>query len=101
MDSSRVAARVCVTNTGERAGREVVQCYAKFTDSRTSTPNCQLCAFESVFLEPGERKTVTLEIDRYWLKAVLPDGSRAEPDGGITLYFGAGQPAGDAEGLTL
>ena len=100
-DENRVTARVTVTNTGERAGREVVQCYAKFTDSRTVTPNCQLCAFESVFLEPGESKAVTLNIDRYWLKAVLADGSRAEPDGGITLYFGGGQPDCGAEGLTL
>ncbi|MBQ7596944.1 MAG: glycoside hydrolase family 3 C-terminal domain-containing protein, partial [Clostridia bacterium] len=100
-DENRITARVTVTNTGERAGREVVQCYARFTDSRTVTPNCQLCAFESVFLQPGESKAVTLNIDRYWLKAVLADGSRAEPDGGITLYFGGGQPDCGAEGLTL
>ena len=100
-DENRITARVTVTTTGERAGREVVQCYARFTDSRTVTPNCQLCAFESVFLQPGESKAVTLNIDRYWLKAVLADGSRAEPDGGITLYFGGGQPDCGAEGLTL
>ena len=96
-----VTISVSVTNTGALAGREVVQCYAKLKDSRTKTPNCQLCAFGSVFLQPGETKTVTLTVDRFWLQAVLPDGSRAQPDGGVTLFAGGGQPEDGAAGLAL
>ncbi len=96
-----VTISVPVTNTGNRAGREVVQCYAKFNDSRTQTPNCQLCAFGSVVLQPGETETVPLTVDRFWLQAVLPDGSRAAPDGGVALFVGGGQPEDGAEGLTL
>ena len=92
---------VRVKNTGSRSGREVVQCYARFTDSRTAAPNCQLCAFASVVLQPGEAKTVHLRIDRFWLRAVLCDGSRVEPDGGVTLFFGGGQPQDGAAGLAL
>ena len=69
-DENRITVRVPVTNTGERAGREVVQCYAKFTDSRTTTPNCQLCGLAPVYLKQGETKTVELTVDRFWLKAV-------------------------------
>lgn len=92
---------VGVTNTGSRAGRAVVQCYAKFIDSRTVTPNCQLCAIASVDLQPGEHKPVRLTVDRFWLKAVLPDGTRTDPDGGVTLFFGDGQPGKDSARISL
>ena len=92
---------VPVSNTGNCAGREVVQCYAKYRDSRTTTPNCQLCAFASVFLQPGETTTVTLTVDRFWLQAVLPNGSRVTPDGGITLFCGGKQPDEKSAGLVL
>ena len=54
-----------------------------------------------VFLQPGETKTVRLTADRFWLQAVLPDGSRVDPDGGVTLFVGPGQPEDGAAGLTL
>ena len=97
----KVTVSVTVTNTGDFAGREVVQCYAKYSDSRTETPNCQLCAAGSVFLQPGESKDVVLTADPFWLKAVLPDGTRVQPDGGVTLFVGGRQPAPDAAGISL
>ncbi len=97
----KLTVSVTVTNTGAFAGREVVQCYAKYFDSRTATPNCQLCAVGSVFLQPGEAKDVTLTVDPFWLQAVLPDGTRTCPDGGVTLFVGGGQPAPDAAGILL
>ncbi len=101
VDNDKIECEVDVTNTGEMDGAEKVQCYARFTDSRTSTPRLQLCAVTPVFLKKGDTRTVTLAIDRFWLKAVLPSGARVEPDGGITLYVGGGQPAPDAQGLAL
>ena len=100
-DASRVVCRVAVTNAGGRDATEKAQCYARFTDSRTETPRLQLCAVKAVPLRAGETKTVELEIDRFWLKAVLPDGARTEPDGGILLFVGGGQPAPDAPALRL
>ena len=97
----KLTVSVTVTNTGTVAGREVVQCYAKIKDSRTATPNCQLCAVGSVVLQPGEAKVVTLTVDPFWLKAVLSDGRRAQPDGGVTLFVGGAQPASDAAGILL
>ena len=100
-DENKIVCSVSVSNTGAYDGAEKVQCYARFADSRTVTPNLQLCAVAPVFLKRGETKTVTFEIDRFWLKAVLPDGTRAEPDGGVTLYVGGGQPDPGDEGVAL
>ena len=97
----KIVCRVSVTNVGARDGREKAQCYARFTDSRVSTPRLQLCAVQPVFVKRGETETVTFEIDRFWLMAVLPDGTRVTPDGDITLYAGGGQPEENARGITL
>ena len=93
--------QVNVTNKGPVAGRAVAQCYAKFEDSRTETPNCQLCAIASVFLQPNESETVSLRVDRFWLQAVLPDGSRVTPDGGVTLFIGTSQPSEESVRLSI
>lgn len=100
-DEKTVRIAVPVTNTGDFDAWEKTQCYAKFTDSRTATPNCQLCAIAPVFLKKGETATAELTVDRYWLKAVLEDGSRVDPDGGVTLFVGGGQPAPEAVGLRV
>lgn len=58
--SSRVL--VDVTNTGKRAGAEVVQMYIRDCVSSVTRPVRELKGFQKVWLEPGEKKTVTLEI---------------------------------------
>ncbi len=55
---------VDVTNTGQRAGQEVVQVYVRDVKSRLQRPDKELKAFAKVSLEPGERKTVTLSLGR-------------------------------------
>ncbi len=99
-DDDKITVSVDVENTGKMNGIEKTQVYASYKDSRTATPHYQLCAIKSTELSAGEKKTVTLEIDRYWIKAVLDDGSRAEPDGKITLYVGGHQPDRVSERLT-
>ena len=101
VDEEKIRLCVDVTNSGKTDSFEKVQCYAKFTDSRTETPKHQLCAVSPVYLKAGETKTVEIEIDRYWLKAVLPDGSRVDPDGEITLFVGGAQPTDRSEGTVL
>jgi len=53
-----------VTNTGQRAGKEVVQVYVRDITSRLQRPEKELKAFAKVYLEPGESKTVTLTLAR-------------------------------------
>ncbi len=54
--------QVAVTNTGERAGDEVVQLYVHQQTSRDKEPVRQLKAFQRVSLQPGETRTVTLKL---------------------------------------
>jgi beta-glucosidase len=53
---------VDVTNTGTRAGDEVVQVYIRDSVGSVTRPVKELAGFERVTLHPGERKTVTLRI---------------------------------------
>lgn len=53
---------VSITNTGERAGSEVVQLYIRDKFSSVTRPVKELKGFEKVFLEPGESKTVSFEL---------------------------------------
>jgi beta-glucosidase len=53
---------VDVTNTGARAGDEVVQLYTHQNKSRDAMPGKQLRAFQRVHLERGQTKTVRLTI---------------------------------------
>ncbi|SDK54718.1 beta-glucosidase [Natronorubrum texcoconense] len=56
-----VTASVTVTNTGERAGDEVVQLYTHAVNPSQARPVQELLGFERVALEAGESKRVTFE----------------------------------------
>jgi len=58
--STRVLADV--TNTGPRAGTEVVQMYIRDRVSSVTRPVKELKGFERVALAPGETKTVAFEV---------------------------------------
>jgi len=53
---------VDVTNTGKRAGDEVVQMYVHDLVSSITRPVKELKGFERITLQPGEKRTVALEI---------------------------------------
>jgi Beta-glucosidase-related glycosidases len=57
-----VTLRFTVTNTGPRAGKEIVQLYARPTSPRLHRPVRELKAFEKVTLAPGESTEVTLTL---------------------------------------
>ncbi|MGY1643519.1 glycoside hydrolase family 3 C-terminal domain-containing protein [Geodermatophilus sp. SYSU D00703] len=61
---------VTVGNTGGRAGKHVVQVYVATTAGPVRRPARELRAFVKVALEPGESRTVELELGRrafaYW-----------------------------------
>ena len=57
-------ASVAVTNTGARAGQHVVQVYVATAAGPVRRPARELRAFTKVRLEPGETRTVTLDLDR-------------------------------------
>lgn len=59
-----------VTNTGKRAGAEIVQLYVAKPEAEVFRPAQELKGFAKVQLQPGESKTVTIPLDdkafRYW-----------------------------------
>jgi beta-glucosidase len=59
-DSTQVL--VDVTNTGSRAGTETVQLYIRDLVSSVTRPIKELKGFQKIELQPGEAKTVTLDI---------------------------------------
>lgn len=58
-----VVVTVPVTNTGERAGHEVVQAYVRDVAARVFRPIHELKAFAKVYLEAGATTTVQLTLD--------------------------------------
>ena len=73
----RLVVTVPVTNTGARAGTEVLQCYVAPPAPRLVRPPKELAGFAKVRLDRGETATVRIELDdrafAYW-DAAPPDG---------------------------
>ena len=67
--AGRTTAKVRLTNTGRRAGDEVVQLYVHDVVASVTRPVKQLRAFQRVSLKPGESTLVTLSIgpEALWL----------------------------------
>ncbi|ETJ98236.1 beta-glucosidase [Propionimicrobium sp. BV2F7] len=88
---SPVTATVKVTNTGSRAGAEVVQAYLGIPVD--GQPPKRLVGFDKVYLEPGESKTAKIVIDpnatnhpfSVWCNAL---GDFDIRPGDYTLYVG-------------
>jgi beta-glucosidase len=66
----RLTVDVTVTNTGERSGSEVVQCYVAPRSPRVARPPKELKAFAKISLAPGETGEASFELDdrcfAYW-----------------------------------
>ncbi|MDB8709940.1 glycoside hydrolase family 3 C-terminal domain-containing protein [Mediterraneibacter gnavus] len=69
-DTEILTVSVDVENTGTRTGKEVVQIYVAPGETETARPLKELRAFDKIELAPGEKKTVTFELDArafaYW-----------------------------------
>ncbi|MFR5490079.1 MAG: glycoside hydrolase family 3 C-terminal domain-containing protein [Lachnospiraceae bacterium] len=59
----RVHVHCKVSNTGNVAGAEVVQCYYETLHASVVRPQKELVRFQKVFLDPGEKKNVDFYID--------------------------------------
>lgn len=64
MDVPTVAT-VQIKNTGKLAGAQILQLYISAPESSTPRPSKELHGFEKVFVQPGEEKTVKIQLDRY------------------------------------
>lgn len=57
-----IVGTVTISNTGARAGADAVQIYISDKSTSVAMPPRELAAFEKVFLNPGEKKTVSFTI---------------------------------------
>lgn len=63
-DNETVTVTVKVKNTGNVAGKEIVQLYVRDVQSSVIRPEKELKGFEKVELKPGEEKSVTFTLDK-------------------------------------
>ncbi len=63
-EGDQIEVTVDVTNTGERTGQEIVQLYISDEEAKLTRPVKELKAFAKVALDPGETKSVTLQLDQ-------------------------------------
>ena len=83
-----ITVRIRVANTGAMAGREVVQLYMRDHFGSTVRPVQELIDFASVWLEPGEEKTVTFTVDESKLIMWTAEGKFDTEAGMFSLYTG-------------
>ena len=85
-----VSVSVDVTNTGARAGDEVVQLYAQHLGSKVTRPIKDLRGFRRITLQPGEMKTVRFTLAAsslaYWNESSKGWMNESEP---VKLLVGA------------
>lgn len=96
VDASRISAdstfkvSVDVTNTGKRAGKEIVQVYARPHNPRLIRPLRELKGFAKVALQPGETRRVEISIEARDLRYYDPDYHAWLLDAGkLTIEVGA------------
>ncbi len=84
-------AEVGIENVGDFDTDEVVQVYIG-DDCEYAVPNPKLCGFERVHLARGEKKTVTIALDKDMFTAVDENGGRKVFSKEFRLYAGVSQP---------
>ena len=84
-----------VSNTGKRAGDEVVQLYLSFPYI-PGVPRVALRGYRRVTLAPGAKQSVTFDLSPRDLSAVTAAGVRQVMAGQFRVTVGGGQPNTDA-----
>lgn len=83
-----ITASVTVTNTGSRAGEEIVQLYVRDLVGSISRPVKELKGFQRIALAPGESKRVSFEVTADLLKFYNYDLQYVNEPGDYHLMIG-------------
>jgi beta-glucosidase len=86
--AGRTTLSVDVTNSGSRAGDEVVQLYVRDRVSRVTRPVQELRGFQRIMLKPGETRTVTFDVDSRTLGYYGPGNTWVVEPGTFDLMVG-------------
>ena len=84
-------------NTGSMPGAETIQVYVKA--KQESAPNWQLKGLKKVFLNPGELKTISIELRDTAFGLYDNDGNLVINEGEYEVFIGTSQP--DARSIRL
>lgn len=87
--NQKATVRLKVTNTGKRAGDEVVQLYTRDILSSVTTYEKNLAGFERIHLKPGESKEVVFTLDRKHLELLNADMKWTVEPGEFAIMAGA------------
>jgi beta-glucosidase len=86
--ADRATVSVDVTNTGSRAGDEVIQLYVRDLVSSVTRPVKELAGFERVTLRSGEKRTVTFTVGADALSLIDRSMRRVVEPGAFELLAG-------------
>lgn len=86
--NNELVASVTVTNTGDRAGSEVVQLYIRDLVGSVTRPVKELKGFEKIYLQPNESRTVRFTIAPEMLKFYNADLKFVAEPGDFDVMIG-------------
>jgi beta-glucosidase len=87
-EGDKLNVAVTVTNTGARAGSEVVQLYVRDLVASVTPPDKRLRRFAKVRLEPGQSQTVSFELGRDDLSFIGQNNRPVVEPGDFDLLVG-------------
>jgi beta-glucosidase len=99
--SGSTKVKVTVSNTGARAGDEVVQMYVHHRVSSVVQPVIALRGFKRIHLEPGRSETVTFEVGTDELSILDANMRRVVEPGKVDVLVGPNSTATSAVHLTV
>lgn len=87
-EKDKLTVNITVTNTGRRAGGEVVQLYVRDLVASITPPDKRLKRFAKIHLEPGQSRTLTFELDRDDLSFIGQNNRPVVEPGDFELLIG-------------
>jgi beta-glucosidase len=99
--SGKAQVSITVTNTGKRAGDQVVQMYIHHPVSSVVQPILALKGFQRVHLEPGTSQKVTFEVGPDELSILDANMQRIVEPGKVDVLIGANSAQTSAVQLTV
>ena len=99
VSADKESAQVTVRNSGTST-EDVIELYIRDEGSPFAPTNPVLCGFKRIKLEKGEKKTVSVPIDKNAFTVINDAGERICGSGKWTLYAAFSQPDKRSEALT-
>jgi beta-glucosidase len=86
--NNELSVSVTVSNSGRRAGKEVVQLYVRDRVALLSPADVRLKRFAKVYLEPGQKRTLTFKLRSEDLSFIGPNNKPLVEPGEFDLIVG-------------